>query len=113
MGNYVENLLRGRPEITPDTTLRTADGVVQEQLGPPGAEDPERIVLRQSHGLRRAAQVGTVEAALAGACDGDLPLAPLLAAIAEITGEAPDAVRAHAEAVLPDLVADGFFDIID
>jgi methylase of polypeptide subunit release factors len=112
VGNYVENLLRGRPEITPATTLRTAEGIVQEQIGPPGAEDPERIVLRQTHGLRRAAQVGTVEAALAGACDGDLPLAPLLAAIAEITGEAPDAVRAHAEAVLPDLVADGFFDII-
>jgi methylase of polypeptide subunit release factors len=112
VGNYVENLLRGRPEITPATTLRTAEGIVQEQIGPPGAEDPERIVLRQTHGLRRAAQVGTVEAALAGACDGDLPLAPLLGAIAEITGEAPDAVRAHAEAVLPDLVADGFFDII-
>jgi methylase of polypeptide subunit release factors len=112
VGNYVDNLLRGRPQITPATTLRTAEGVVQEQLGPPGAEDPERIVLRQIHGLRRAAQVGTVEAALAGACDGDLPLAPLLAAIAEIIGQAPDAVRAHAEAVLPDLVADGFFDII-
>jgi methylase of polypeptide subunit release factors len=112
VGNYVDNLLRGRPEITPATTLRTADGVVQEQIGPPGAADPERIVLRQAHDLRRAAQVGTIEAALAGACDGDLPLGPLLAAIAELTGAGPDAVRDQALAVLPDLVAEGFFDII-
>jgi len=112
VGAYVDNLLRGRPDVTPATTLRTAEGVVQEQIGRPGAEDPERIVLRQAHGLRRAAQVGTVEAALAGACDGDLPLGPLLAAIAELTGADPGAVRDQALAVLPDLVADGFFDII-
>jgi methylase of polypeptide subunit release factors len=112
VGAYVADVVRGRPEVTPEMTLRTADGVVQEQIGPPGAEDPERIVLRQTRGLRRAAQVGTVEAALAGACDGDLPLGPLLAAIADLTGADADAVRVRAEAVLPDLVADGFFDII-
>ncbi|MDN3355956.1 methyltransferase [Actinomadura sp. DC4] len=112
VGAYVDNLLRGRPDVTPADTLRTAEGVVQEQTGPPGAEDPERIVLRQTYGLRRAAQVGTVAAALAGACDGDLPLGPLLAAIAELTGTDPGDVRDQALAVLPDLIADGFFDII-
>jgi methylase of polypeptide subunit release factors len=112
VGAYITDVVRGRPEVTPATTLRTVAGVVQEQTGPPGAEDPERIVLRQTRGLRRAAQVGTVEAALAGACDGDLPLGPLLDAIAELTGAGPEAVRANALAVLPDLVADGFFDII-
>ncbi len=112
VGAYVESLMRGRPSLTPETTLRTAGGIVQEQLGPPGAEDPERIVLRQTRGLRRAAQVGTVEAALAGACDGDLPLGPLLAAIAELTGADPAGVRESVLAVLPDLVADGFFDVV-
>ncbi|MEV5707369.1 class I SAM-dependent methyltransferase [Actinoallomurus sp. NPDC052274] len=112
VGGYVREVVRARPHLTPSTTLRTAPGVVQEQIGPPGAEDPERIVLRQTRGLRRAAQVGTVEAALAGACDGDLPLGPLLAAIAELTGADAGIVRARALAVLPDLVADGFFDII-
>jgi methylase of polypeptide subunit release factors len=112
VGAYVAGVVRGRPEITPATTLRTADGIVQEQTGRPGAEDPERIVLRQTRHLRRAAQVGTAEAALAGACDGDIPLGPLLDAIADLTGEEPQAVRDRALAVLPDLVADGFFDII-
>ncbi|MFC6880504.1 MULTISPECIES: DUF7059 domain-containing protein [Actinomadura] len=91
--------------------LRTAAGVSQEQIGPPGAEDPERIVLRQGERLRRAAGVGTVEAALAGVCDGTLPLAPLLDAIAQLTGADPGQVRAHAAGVLPELVADGFFEV--
>ncbi|MCO5974763.1 DUF7059 domain-containing protein [Actinoallomurus soli] len=112
VGAYVRDVVRARPRLTLETTLRTAPGVVQEQIGPPGAEDPERIVLRQSYGLRRAAQVGTVEAALAGACDGDLPLGPLLDAIAELTGADAGTVRARALALLPDLVADGFFDMI-
>lgn len=113
VGAYVTEVVRPRvPALTPQTTLRTAAGLVQEQIGPPGAEDPERIVLRQTRGLRRAAQVGTVEAALAGACDGDLPLGPLLAAIAELTEADAETVRARAFAVLPDLIADGFFDII-
>ncbi|MFL6055386.1 MAG: methyltransferase [Actinoallomurus sp.] len=112
VGAYVRDVVRARPHLTPSTTLRTASGVVQEQIGPPGAEDPERIVLRQTHGLHRAAQVGTVEAALAGACDGDLPLGPLLDAIAQLTGADAGIVRNRALAVLPDLVADGFFDII-
>ncbi|XNL74293.1 class I SAM-dependent methyltransferase [Actinomadura madurae] len=90
-------------------TPAAAPGLVQEQIGPPGAEDPERIVLRQTGRLRRAAGVGTVEAGLAGVCDGDLPLAPLLDAIAQLTGREPDEVRAHADAVLPELIADGFF----
>ena len=46
--------------------------VRQETLGQPGAADPETIVLRQQRGLRRARTVDTVEAALVGACDGDL-----------------------------------------
>ena len=45
-------------------TLRV--DVVQETTGQPGAEDPETIVLRQQRGLRRARQVDTVEAAIAG-----------------------------------------------
>ncbi|MDX6431084.1 MAG: hypothetical protein QOE54_3450 [Streptosporangiaceae bacterium] len=113
VGGYVERVMRGLVEARLDPSLaplRTATGVVQEQVGPPGAEDPERIVLRQTRGLRRAAGVGTVEAALAGVCDGTLPLEPLLSAIAQLIGLSEDQVWAHAHGVLPELIADGFFE---
>ncbi|MGW0586511.1 DUF7059 domain-containing protein [Streptosporangium sp. NPDC002607] len=91
--------------------LAVAEGVLEERSGPPGAEDPARIVLRQTGRLCRSTRVGTVEAALAGVCDGDYPLAPLLDAIAELTGEDPDDLRAKAPAVLRPLIAEGFFHI--
>ncbi|WUH99016.1 class I SAM-dependent methyltransferase [Spirillospora sp. NBC_00431] len=114
VGAYVEDVLDGlvRAEkfsTACGQTLRAASGLVQEQIGEPGAEDPERIVLRQTGRLRRAAGVGTVEAGLAGVCDGSLPLDPLLDAIAQLTGMDPARVRAHADTVLPALIADGFF----
>ncbi|GAB3485685.1 DUF7059 domain-containing protein [Nocardiopsis coralliicola] len=86
-----------------------APGVVEERIGVPGAPDPQRIVLRQQNGLRRAAQVGTVEAALAGVCDGTMPVGPLLDAIAQLTEQDPARVRAEAPDVLRSLIAEGFF----
>ncbi|MFI0482654.1 methyltransferase [Actinomadura sp. 9N215] len=114
VGAYVDDVLDGFARAEEFSTacgqaLRAAPGLVQEQIGPPGAEDPERLVLRQTGRLRRAAGVGTVEAGLAGVCDGSLPLAPLLDAIAQLTGMDPTQVRAHADTVLPALIADGFF----
>ncbi|NVI89523.1 class I SAM-dependent methyltransferase [Actinomadura sp. BRA 177] len=114
VGAYVEDVLDGLSKGAEFSTgcgrlVAAAPGLVQEQVGPPGAEDPERIVLRQADRLRRAAGVGTVEAGLAGVCDGTLPLEPLLDAIAQLTGMDADQVRAHADAVLPELIADGFF----
>lgn len=116
VGAYVERVLNGLAAGPKFSTayaqgLRTAVDIVQEQIGPPGAEDPERIVLRQRGGLRRAAAVGIVEAALAGVCDGTLPLPPLLDAIAQLLDLPPERVRAHADAVLPELIADGFFEL--
>ncbi|TDB86152.1 class I SAM-dependent methyltransferase [Actinomadura sp. KC216] len=117
VGAYVPDILDGFVKADEFSTacgqtVSAAPGLVQEQIGPPGAEDPERIVLRQTGRLRRAAGVGTVEAALAGVCDGSLPLDPLLDAIAQLTGMDPEQVRAHADAVLPALIADGFFTVV-
>lgn len=69
------------------TPLRLRTDVLQESVGPAGAEDPATIVLRQQTGMRRARQVSTAEAALAGACDGDVPVGPLLGAVAELVGD--------------------------
>jgi hypothetical protein len=63
--------------------------VLQEQVGPPGAEHPAQLVLRQQVGLRRALQVDTATAALAGACDGRLAVGTLVAAVQQLLGEEP------------------------
>ncbi|MGV9774779.1 DUF7059 domain-containing protein [Streptosporangium sp. NPDC003464] len=118
VGGYVDGVLgsiaeahRLSDEELLGARLALADGVLEERIGPPGAEDPARITLRQTGGLRRSAQVGTVEAALAGVCDGDYPLDPLLAAIAELTGEDLDELRSKAPGALRPLIAEGFFHI--
>ena len=72
-------------EVDLTSRLAARPDVIQETQGPPGAEDPATIVLRQQRGFRRARQVDTVEAALVGASDGDLSVGQLLAAIAELT----------------------------
>ncbi|GAA1940114.1 DUF7059 domain-containing protein [Nocardioides marmoribigeumensis] len=87
-------------------TWRTRADVRQETLGPPGAPDPEAIVLRQQRGFRRARHVDTVEAALVGASDGDLPAGRLLEAIGELLGQPVDV--AAGAATVRGLVTDGF-----
>ncbi len=70
-----------------DSTVTLAPDVVQEQLGQPGAEHPEHVVLRQQTGLRRAFGSDTATAALVGACDGTLPVGTLIAAVRQVLGE--------------------------
>jgi hypothetical protein len=91
-----------------DSHLVVRSDVRQETLGPPGASDPETVVLRQQRGLRRARQADTVEAALVGACDGDLSVGQILDALAQLLEL--DAVQTR-ETYLPvvrELVAEGF-----
>ena len=88
--------------------LRLRVDVVQETTGEPGAEDPETIVLRQQRGLRRARQVDTVEAALAGACDGDLSVRQILDAVATLTERDPAELRATYLPVVRELLVEGF-----
>ncbi|WP_017599339.1 DUF7059 domain-containing protein [Nocardiopsis lucentensis] len=86
-----------------------APGVMEERAGRPGAPDPEKIVLRQRDGLHRVARIGTVEAALAGVCDGTMPVGPLLDVIAELIGEDPEVVRERTPDALRTLISEGFF----
>ena len=83
IASAVESWAAGRHvEIAEDTRLTLRVDVVQETHGDPGAEDPESIVLRQRRGLCRARRVDTVEAALAGASDGELSVGQILDALA-------------------------------
>ncbi|MDN5744541.1 MAG: class I SAM-dependent methyltransferase [Nocardioidaceae bacterium] len=94
--------------VDESTHLMLREDIVQETSGPAGAEDPASIILRQQRGFRRARQVDTVMAAVAGACDGDLALGPILDAVADLVGKDAASVR---EVYLPevaDLVAEGF-----
>ncbi|MDN5893278.1 MAG: class I SAM-dependent methyltransferase [Nocardioides sp.] len=88
--------------------LVACDDVQQETLGAPGAEDPHTVVLRQQRGLRRARQVDTVEAALVGACDGDLAVGQILDALAQLTEADAGTIRASYLPVVRDLVGEGF-----
>jgi len=90
-------------------TLRV--DVVQETSGQPGAEDPETIVLRQQRGLRRARQVDTIEAALAGACDGELSVGQILDALASLTERDPTELRATYIPVVHELLVEGFLTV--
>lgn len=87
-----------------------ATEVVQEQVGLPGAEDPEHVVLRQHRGMRRATKVDTVGAGFAGVCDGTLSAGRILDAIAQVMGEDPVLLRDRTPQSIRLLVEEGFLE---
>ncbi|WP_051425568.1 DUF7059 domain-containing protein [Jiangella gansuensis] len=88
--------------------LTVAGHVVQEQIGQPGEEDPEHIVLRQHRGLLRAVDAGTAEAGFVGACDGTLPVGVIVDALAAVLSVDAGELRADLLPRVRDLVRDGF-----
>jgi len=94
-----------------DERLSLRADVVQETSGTPGAADPATIVLRQQRGFRRARSVDTVEAAAAGACDGDLTLGDILDAVAHLLDRDPADLRTTYLPRLTELVEDGYLEL--
>ena len=92
----------------PDDLLVRREDVHQETLGAPGAEDPTTVVLRQQRGLMRARRADTVEAALVGACDGDLTVGQILDALAQLLDARPGELRSTYLPVVRELVEEGF-----
>ncbi|MFJ3860770.1 methyltransferase [Streptomyces sp. NPDC090085] len=84
--------------------------VVQEQVGAPGAEDPEHVVLRQSRGMMRATKVDTVGAGFAGVCDGSLSAGRILDAIAQLMQEDAVMLRDRTPEAIRMLVEQGFLE---
>jgi hypothetical protein len=89
-------------------TLRAREDVQQETVGRPGAEDPDAIVLRQQRGFRRARTADTVEAAFVGACDGDLSVGRLFAALSTLLDRDGTELATTYLPVVRELVGEGF-----
>jgi hypothetical protein len=60
--------------------------------------------------MRRARQADSVEAALVGACDGDLTVEQILDALERLLEAEPGALRDGYLAVVRDLLAQGFLE---
>jgi hypothetical protein len=99
----------GDDELLASRLLARSD-VRQETYGAPGAQDPEQVVLRQQRWMRRARQADSVEAALVGACDGDLTVAQILDALARLLDADPVDLRESYLPVVRDLLAEGFLE---
>ncbi len=109
-----QDFLRDRDDAALlETRFRLADEVVQEQVGLPGAEDPEHVVLRGNRGMRRATKVDTVGAGFAGVCDGSLTAGRILDAIAQLLAQDPVVLRDRTPAAIRSLVEQGFIEAVD
>ncbi|MCG7304060.1 methyltransferase [Pseudoglutamicibacter albus] len=73
-----------------------AEDVTTETYGRPLDPHPQMIVLRQGSGLRRTHALTTEQAGLVSACDGDVPVGALAAAVVELMTD--DALDADADA---------------
>jgi SAM-dependent methyltransferase len=91
-----------------ERTFRQAIDLVEETRGAAGADDPESIVIRLQHGVRRTRQVDTVEAGLVGASDGDLTSGQILDALASLLGRDAGELRSTYAPVVRELVEEGF-----
>ena len=95
-------------DIGLDTRLLARPDLLQETVGPVGAEHPETIVLRQQRGFRRARTADTVVAGLVGACDGELSVGQILAALADLLDLDAEESRTTYLPMVRELVDEGF-----
>lgn len=114
MGPAVDAGLRARTALAEGgepylltTRWRVAPDVTEERHGFAGADDPTVIMLRQGGGLRRVVRMDTALAAFVSVCDGELPAAAAITAIAELIGQDEAQLRAALRPELHALVADG------
>ena len=68
-------------------------------------------MLRQQRLLRRGRQADTVEAALVGACDGELTVGQILDALADLLGRDADDLRTTHLPLVRELVTEGFLEL--
>lgn len=93
--------------------LVTAPDVTEERYLRPGAADPDVVLLRQGVGFQRSVRASTGLAALVGACDGELSVGQIVAAIAALLGVDADALAAELAPEVRGMVGDGFLTFAD
>jgi hypothetical protein len=81
-----------------DARLTVAGDVTEERHYWPGDEDPTVMTLRQGGGFGRTYPLDTALAAVIGACDGELSIGAITAAIAQLLDVDEEALRSE---VLP------------
>ena len=89
-------------------TVLTVTDVVEQRDHVPGAAEPTRILLRQTDGFGRHAQVDAALAAVVGACDGTLTLGRITDAVAELLGLPGPDLAADTATAVRSLVLEGF-----
>ena len=89
-------------------TLVTASDVTEARHYMPGDDDPSVIELRQGGGFGRTISVDSALAGFVGACDGDLTVAQIVAALADLFDVPLVDLWAELEPRIRDLVRDGF-----
>jgi methylase of polypeptide subunit release factors len=87
--------------------LQVAADVTEERHHRPGEEDPAVILLRQGGGFRRVVRASTALAGLVGACDGELPIGAITAALADLLDEPLGELTGRLLPAVRGLVADG------
>lgn len=113
------DLLERLGEDWTELHLVPAEDVTEERHQRPGAEDPSIILLRQGAGLQRSRVLTSAAAGLVGACDGELSVGQITAALGALLDwpTPPDGGRApEASALLEeirDLVLDGFLEPLE
>ena len=92
--------------------LAVAADVTEERHSWPGDEGPTAMLLRQGGGFGRTVQAGTALIAFVGACDGELSVGAIVAAIAELLEVDAAALTDELLPAIRGLIDDGFLDPI-
>lgn len=95
------------PDDLLEVRLQVAGDATEVRHHRPGEADPAVVELRQGGGLARTVRVGSAVAAVVGACDGDLTVGQLTAAVGALTDRPVGGLREEVLPVLRALVVDG------
>ncbi|WP_241978574.1 methyltransferase [Cryobacterium sp. TmT2-59] len=97
------HLARARLVVAPDVT--------EERHYWPGQEDPTLMTLHQGSGFGRSIPLDTALAALVGACDGDLDVGSIVAALAQLLEVDQRELSADLLPRVRELLTDGFLQL--